>query len=150
MKKEVFYFEKREWKIIWHFPPLGDGFYKIEPVSKTRSYSQNRLYWGYILTFIVQTYKDYWYIHTKTEIHEIFKKALIPRKRVKSDFSKKFLYILWSTTELNTKQFSQFIEMIKALFEFWEMEKLWLEKIESFVIPDIDNDELLYWESIIC
>jgi len=40
--------------------------------------------------------------------------------------------------------------MIKALFEFWEMEKLWLEKIESFVIPDIDNDELLYWESIIC
>ena len=51
-----------------------------------------------------------------------------------------------STWELDSKQFSDYIERIKAIFEFGEMEKLWMEKIDSFFIPDLREDELLYRE----
>lgn len=147
--KEIYYFEKKDGKIYWSFPKLKDWYWKITEAKKTRTLNQNRLYWGYILTFIIKQYKEFWYIHLKDELHKTFKKYLLPRKRIKSDFSKSYVYVSWTTTDLNTKQYSEYIEMIKAMFEFWEMEKLWLEKIDSFVIPDITEDELIYWESII-
>lgn len=143
----MWYFTKENWKIIAWFPKLPDGFYKISEVKKTRSNNQNRMYWGYILKYILTQYKDFWYIYTTENLHEIFKRVFIPKKRIKSDFSKKCIYVMGSTQDLNTKQFSDYIERIKAIFEFWEMEKLWLEKIDSFVIPDINDDDLLYWES---
>lgn len=148
MEKKWF-FRKENWKIISSFPKLPDGNFKITPVKNTRSLNQNKLYWGYILKIIILQYKDFWYIYTVDNLHEIFKKVFIPKKRIKSDFSRKFVYLSGSTSDLNTKQFSDYIERIKAIFEFWEMEKLWLEKIDSFVIPDIDNDDLLYRESLI-
>lgn len=148
MEKRWF-FKKENWKIISSFPKLPDWNYKICIVKKTRSLDQNRFYWWYVLKFIVLQYKDFWYIYTTENLHDIFKKVFIPKKRIKSDFSRKFVYLSGSTSDLNTKQFSDYIERIKAIFEFWEMEKLWLEKIDSFVIPDIDNDDLLYRESLI-
>ncbi len=90
---------------------------------------------------------DYWYIHTKDELHEIFKKAFAPRSRHYSDFSRKYIQKIWSTTDMTNKQFTSFMNIIEVIFEFWEMEKLWLEKIDSFVIPDINEEELLYRES---
>ena len=150
MKKEIYYFEKKEGGIYWSFPKLPDWLYKITEAKKTRTLKSNSYYWWYILTFIIQQYKDFWYIHTKDELHYIFKKAFLPRKREYSDFNKKkFIQKIWSTADLNTKQFSDYIEMIKSIFEFWYMEKLNLEIIDNFIIPDINEDELLYWESII-
>jgi len=145
--KEIWYFKKENGKITWYFPQLHDWEYKIEKSKKTRSLKSNSYYWWFVLSYIIETYKDYWYIHTKDELHEIFKTAFIPKKRVYWDFSKKYVMRKWSTTELNTKQFTDYIKMIESIFEFWHMEKLWLEKIEKFVVPDISQDELLYRES---
>ncbi len=149
MEKKWF-FRKENWKIISSFPKLPDGNFKITPVKKTRSLDQNRLYWWYILKIIILNYKEFWYIHTTENLHELFKKVFIPKKRIKSDFSKKYIYLSGSTQELNTKQFSDYIERIKAIFEFGEMEKLWLEKIDPFAIPDVTEDDLLYRENQIC
>lgn len=74
----------------------------------------------------------------------------MPRKRMQSDFSKKYVWISGTTTELNTKQFSDYIQAIEVIMEFWEMDKLGLEKIDGFVIPNIDDDELLEWVDRIC
>lgn len=146
MEKRWF-FKKENWKIISSFPKLPDWRYKISIVKQKRSWDQNRFYWGYILKFIVLQYKDFWYIYTTENLHDIFKKVFLPKKKIKSDFSKKFVYVSWSTGDLSSKQFSDYIDLIKAIFEFWEMEKLRLEKIDKFIIPDITEDDLLYRES---
>lgn len=139
------YFQKVNWKILWFFPKLKDWKYKIVEVKRIRSIPQNSMYWGFILKYIVSTYADYGYIHTTWEIHKIFKKYLLPRVREKSDFSKKYVWKIWSTAKLKTKPFSQYIDKIKLIFEFWEMDKIGLEKIDPFVIPDIGESELLEW-----
>ena len=140
------FFKKENWKIIFNQTKLPDWNYKILEVKKIRSLNQNRFYFWYILKFIILQYREFWYIYTVDNLHTIFKKAFIPKKRIKSDFSKKCIYIMRSTWELDSKQFSDYIERIKAIFEFGEMEKLWMEKIDSFFIPDLREDELLYRE----
>lgn len=142
------YFQKKDWKILNKIE-LKNWFYKITEVKQIRSIAQNRFYFWYILKLIVKSYLDFWYIHTTEELHTIFKKAFIPKVKIKSDFSKKFIYQIGSTTQLNTKQFKEFIDQIKIIFEFWEMEKLGLEKIDNLIISDIREDDLIYWESLI-
>ena len=129
----------------WSMKDLPDGKYKITEVKQIRSLRSNRYYWGYILKYIVLEYKEYWYIHTTNELHKIFKKTFTPRIKEKSDFSKKYVWKIWSTQVLKQKQFSDYIQAIEVIMEFWEMEKLGLEKITGFVIPNIDEEELLEW-----
>ena len=146
--KEKINFQIEKWKIIWFWSikNLKDWFYKITEIKKVRSLDQNRLYWGYIIKFIVLQYKDAWIIYTKDYIHKRFKKAFLPKERIKSDFSKKYILKSWSTTNLTIKQFTDFINNIKIICEFWELGKIkWLDYIEGFVIPDINEDELLEW-----
>jgi len=140
-------FEIIDWKILWFgsMRDLKDWLYEIKERKKIRSLDQNKLYWGYILKYIVQEYKDCWYIYTTNYIHKKFKKAFTPRIKVKSDFSKKYIWQSWSTANLTTKQFSEYIQAIKVIMEFWEMDKLELEKISWFIIPDVDEKELLNW-----
>lgn len=142
----IWFFEVLQGKILGFFPKLQDWKYKIVKIKKIRSPEQNRLYWGYIIKYITLQYREAWYIHTKDYIHECFKKAFLPRNRVYSDFTKKYIMLSWSTTELTTKQFTEYIENIKILCEFgklWEIK--WLESIEWFVIEDIWEKELLEW-----
>ena len=142
----IWFFEVLQGKILGFFPKLQDWKYKIVKIKKIRSPEQNRLYWGYIIKYITLQYKEAGYIHTKDYIHECFKKAFLPRNRVYSDFTKKYIMCSWSTTELTTKQFTEYIENIKVLCEFgklWEVR--WLEYIEWFVIEDIWEKELLEW-----
>lgn len=142
----IWFFEVLQGKILGFFPKLQDWKYKIVKIKKIRSPEQNRLYWGYIIKYITLQYKEAGYIHTKDYIHECFKKAFLPRNRVYSDFTKKYIMCSWSTTELTTKQFTEYIENIKILCEFgklWEVR--WLEYIEWFVIEDIWEKELLEW-----
>ena len=143
-----YYFEKRDGKIVSSFPSLPDWFYTIQETKKNRSLDQNRMYWGYILTYIVKQYEEAGETLTKTYLHETMK-LLIPRKRVKSDFTKWYVFKKWSTTDLNTKQFKEYIDKIKALCEFWELHQLKLPYIKPFVIPEINEEDLLYWESLI-
>lgn len=144
MKK--WYFEIIKGKILWYFPTLWDGKYKIVEIKVIRSPEANRYYWGYIIKYIVLMYKEAWIIHTKDHIHDLFKKAFLHRDRIYSDFTKKYIFKYGSTTTLTKSQFAEFIKNIKIICEFW---KLWeikgLEPIEPFVIPDIDEDELLNW-----
>jgi len=140
----IWFFEVFKGKILWFFPKLNDWKYKIVEVKKIRSPEQNRLYWWYILKFIVLEYQKVGTIHTKDFIHESFKKAFLPRERVYSHFSKKYILQSWSTTTLNKKQFTDFIENIKLICEFgklWEIKGL--EELEAFVIPNISEEELL-------
>lgn len=140
-------FEIKDWKILWFWSmkDLKDWKYKITEVKSIRSIKANRYYWGYILKYIVLQYQHYWYIYTTNHLHKIFKKTLLPRIREYSDYSKKYVLKEWSTRSLKTKQFSEYIQRIEVIMEFWEMDKLWLEKIDWFVIPDINEDQLLEW-----
>ena len=144
MKK--WYFEINNGKILWFFPKLDNWKYKIVEIKQIRSLDQNRLYWGYVIKYITLMYKEAWYIHTKEYIHKCFKKSFLYRERIYSDFSKKYIFKYWSTTNLTTKQFTDFINNIKIICEFgklWEIK--WLEQLEPFIIPDIDEEELLNW-----
>lgn len=146
-------FQIQNGKIIWFWSlkNLKDWFYTISEKKNIRSLASNRLYWGYIIKFIVLAYKDAGHIYTKDYIHERFKKAFLPKERVYSDFSKKYVLTAGSTTNLWTKQFSDFIENIKVICEFWELWKIkGLEYIEGFVIPDISEEELLEWIDKVC
>ena len=113
----------------------------IRPFRAKRTIPQNAYYWGVVLKTIS---KETGY--TSEELHEFFKRIFLKKEIV---IGGKVYEISISTRKLKKDQFSEYIEMIKAIFEFWEMEKLWLEKIDSFIIPDINEDELIYWESII-
>jgi len=140
-------FRIKDWKILWFWSlmDLSDWQYKITEVKRIRSLKSNRYYWGYILKYIALEYQQYWYIYTSNSLHKILKRNLLPRIREYSDFSKKYIQKEWSTKLLKTKQFSEYIQRIEVIFEFWEMDKLWLEKIDWFVIPSINEDELLEW-----
>jgi len=144
MKK--YYFEVKNGKILGFFPKLKDWQYEIRERKRIRSLEQNRLYWGYIIKFIVLKYEEVWEIYTKDYIHDKLKKALLWKERVYSDFSKKYILKSKSTTNLNTKQFKEYIDRIKILCEFWKLDQIpWLSKLEPFVIPDITEEELLEW-----
>lgn len=144
MKKYTF--EIKNQKILWFFPQLVDWLYEIRERKQIRSLEQNRLYWWYIIKFIVLQYKEAWHIHTKDYIHDLFKKCFLKKEREYSDFSKRYILKSWSTTNLNKKQFTEFINNIKIICEFgklWEIK--WLESLEPFIIPDINEEELLTW-----
>lgn len=139
-------FEINKGKILGFFPKLNDWRYKIVEIKKIRSLASNRLYWWYIIKFIILKYKEVWIIYTKDYVHDKFKKAFLQKERVYSDFSKKYILKSWSTTNLTTKQFTDFINNIKIICEFWELWKIkWLDYLDKFIIPDIDEEELLNW-----
>jgi len=141
------YFEINKGKILGFFPKLKDWKYKITEIKRIRSLEQNKLYWGYIIKFIVLQYQEVWEIYSKDYIHSKLKRALLPRKQIRSEFNKrKFVWVSWTTTELTTKQFTEYIDRIKILCEFWKLDQIpWLSKLEPFVIPDITEEELLEW-----
>ena len=130
------YFEKKDWKIISQFPKLADGIYEIKKVEPKRSIKLNNLYWLWI-NCIVEEYKNYGYIHTAQFIHNLFKICFLRKIRIKSDFSKKYIYKIASTTNLNNKEFVKYLEKIQLIVEFW---KLWeiqgLETIWLFILPE--------------
>jgi hypothetical protein len=112
------YFEKKDWKIISQFPKLADGIYEIKKVEPKRSIKLNNLYWLWI-NCIVEEYKNYGYIHTAQFIHNLFKICFLRKIRIKSDFSKKYIYKIASTTNLNNKEFVKYLEKIQLIVEFW-------------------------------
>lgn len=77
----------------------------IKVQRQIRSLPQNRLYWLKVSCICDETGSD------KDQIHEELKKMFLPPKMVKSLYG--FLMdVPMSTTELDTKQFTDFLEKI--------------------------------------
>ena len=141
------FFEVREGKVIWYFPKLSDWYYKVSERKRIRSPASNRLYWGFILKYIVLAYRDSWYVHTKDYIHKKFKDCFLETWKEYDDYNPdKFINKEPTTATLNNKQFKDYIDSIKIICEFgklWEIP--WMETLEPFVIPEITEGELLEW-----
>jgi hypothetical protein len=126
----------KDWKRIGK-NHLKDWIYKFK--APNRSLDINSYYWV-CLEIIIDEYKNYWYIHTSWELHELFKKWLLPRVRVYWENKKSYVYQRQTTTNLSNKQFSKYLNDIKLLTEFWQLHKIpWLEEIAGFIIPEPIN-----------
>lgn len=132
------FFKKENWKIVWFFPKLKDWIWEVKEVKMTRSIKQNALYWVYFLKQLVLFHNELWEVKTVESLHEELKKTFL-KVRVKSDFSKKWIWKVWTTTKLNTKQFKKYMEKINNYY----MENFWFS-----VDLDISQNDLLYWESL--
>lgn len=139
----IFYFEKIDWKLKGNFVSLKDWSYKVTEIKETRSLALNRYYW-LIIDMITQEFFNYWYIQTKDFLHKQFKRCFLPRVRVKSDFSKSYVYQIWSSANLSNSEMVKYINNIKLVCEFWELGKIeWLEQIWWFIIPESEDKSLL-------
>jgi len=88
----IAYCEMLEWK---------DIIISIKEKTKNRSIKQNSYYWGHILTTL---WKEFWY--TVEEMHEVLKyKFLLIH-------DEKFTR-LWTTKELSTVQFEEYLSKIR-------------------------------------
>ena len=72
-----------------------------------RSTRQNNWYWGGVLPIIAAETG-----HTSEELHEIFKRMFLPRKIV--EYRGKNIAMPGSTPEQDTKEFTDYIERIRA------------------------------------
>ena len=115
---KTIFFEKINWKIKnFSNQKLPDWRYKIIEVKNNRTLEQNKLYYSWFFA------------------------SFLPKKKIKSDFSNKYVFALTSTTELNTKQFTNYIENIKIICEFGKLNQIKeLEKIEWFLINEKDEN----------
>jgi hypothetical protein len=138
-------FEVKEGKLKWDFASLKNGKYKCSELKETRSLQLNNYYW-LCLWFIVEEYTNYWYVHTTDFLHDRFKRCFLPKVRVKSDFTKQFIYKAWTTTKLSNKEFVKYLNNIKLITEFWKLGEInWLEEISPFILPNPNDMDLLYY-----
>lgn len=83
---------------------------KIEQEVSTRTMSQNKLYWLYLGVIEFETGNN------SEEMHEYFKRTLLPPKfiKIKTKNGEKEIKIPTSTTDLNKIQFSEYMDKICA------------------------------------
>jgi arginine deiminase len=118
----TFIFRAKEGKMTWETPYNHDRFlqnlrenegkpYRIEPLISTRSMSQNSLYWLYLEVIQRETGNQ------ATELHEYFKRELLPPKFIKVKIKGKEIErkIPASTTELKKNEFIDYLDKISAL-----------------------------------
>jgi len=136
-----FYFTKENWKIKWNFWELPDWIYKAEKPKSNRSLQQNRLYWGWFLKHLVKFHEEKGDIYTLEQLHEAFKVSLLKKRIYNKVWNKrKWISDIWSTAELTTKQFKDYMEKINKMYM----------DAEGWQVPECPNeDELLYRESLI-
>jgi len=80
--------------------------YSVEITLKreTRTLSQNRLYWLYLACLEYETGNE------KESLHDHFRKKWLKKKE--GEFQGEKIIMTYSTTELNTKQFADYIDKI--------------------------------------
>lgn len=79
---------------------------EIERERSTRTEQQNRYYWLCLEIIATETG------HTKEELHLMFRKMFLPRRKV--ELNGKTVYLEESTTRLNISQFMEYMERISA------------------------------------
>ena len=81
--------------------------FRIEPLTRTRSLSQNNLYWMYLEIIERETGNN------ANDLHEYFRRVLLSPKTLK--VMGKEIKIARSTTELKKHEFSDYMDKINAL-----------------------------------
>lgn len=96
--------QKDKWDDNW----LGHtGQIEIKKYKKTRTNEQNRMYWDYITKICEETGDNV------GDMHEYLKNTLLP-PRITTVMDKE-IKLPPTTTKLNTKEFTEYIEKIIAL-----------------------------------
>jgi len=85
----------------------GEVILTIDKAKKPRTRSQNSYYWGAVL----ETIADHTG-HTPNELHSYFKAQFLPRKDIV--VKKRLVSAEGSTSDLSTKEFTDYIERIAA------------------------------------
>lgn len=136
-----FYFTKENWKLKWNFQDLKDWLYVVTQPKSIRSVQQNRLYWWWFLKHLVKFHEDKWDIYTSDQLHWVFKTMLLKKRKYNEVWNKrKWITEVWSTSDLNTKQFTEYMDKINKIY----IDAHW------FSVPECPNEEeLLYWEKMI-
>lgn len=99
-------------------------------LTHIRSPEQNAWYWV-ICTFLSKN-TEYWW--TKDEWHEFFSQNLLSNTRVWPWW--KFLTVIRSTTDLDTIEFTEYIEKILLLCEL-PLDEWWLWIPRKFLLPKL-------------
>lgn len=125
----------------WIISPLPEDWnYNLTEIKPIRTLPQNALYWGVFLPQIVEKYREMWIDWTCEDWHDVWKDKFLSRRR-KDLLTNRRKKKEWSTTELNTKQFKDYMERIS---QYLISTIQWSPRIDN-----ITEDDLLYWESII-
>lgn len=103
---------------------------KVEPYKKKRSDLQNRFIWGWVYSEIERQLQDAGIVihcddgtehpYTKEILHEIMKQKFLAVGSIEA--KGRSLILHKSTTDLNTAQFSEFVEQVRQfVFQFWNI-----------------------------
>ncbi len=135
------FFEKLEnWEIKVFYTSFSEELKKLKPwkyefkfekIKKTRSILQNSLYWKWLS--ILEEHSWSWY--TADEFHkDIFQKNFL-KSKIKSEKDKRRkIEIVRSTTNLNTEEFSIYLQKIQKLAK--DFFKINLEFPNDFLLID--------------
>ncbi|KKK97618.1 hypothetical protein LCGC14_2650970 [marine sediment metagenome] len=98
-------------RVVMDYLQTIDSYYKpyeviIRPYRKQRSKDQNARYWGILSQIANETG------HTTSELHEIFKADLLPRKLIA--FKGIDREVNTSTVELSTQEFADYCTRVEA------------------------------------
>ena len=112
-----FYFKKKDKKVAFYdekgyndyINTLNDGEYQItiKKKSNVRTLKQNSYYWFYLSIISIETGE------LENDLHDYFKRKLLP-PRFKTILGKE-VKLPATTTELNSKEFTDYMEKISAL-----------------------------------
>lgn len=104
--------------------------FSLKAIKETRSQMQNRLYWKWLWD-IVWVFEERWEIFPVEHLHEFLRDTLIKWKYKRNVFTGKRKLHRKSTTELNKKEFSKYIQDVERY--------LWQQFEVSHPLPtDID------------
>lgn len=136
-----FYFTKENWNLKGNFQELKDGTYVATEPKSIRSVQQNRMYWGWFLKHIVIFHEEKGDVYTVEQMHDAFKKTLLKKRIYNQVWNKrKWVTEIGSTSDLNTKQFKEYMEKINKMYM----------DAHGWSVPECPNEEeLLYWEKMI-
>ena len=94
---------------------------KLEEIKENRTQAQNRLYWSYI-SDLTSCFYDKWIIISKDDLHEWLRQKFIDWKYKINKITWKRMILRKSTTKLNKKEFSDYIDKIeKYIFQTYEI-----------------------------
>ena len=98
-----------------------DWIFKCEEIKETRSQNQNRMYWKW-LNNLVKCFDDKGIFITSEDLHDWLRDKLIEWKHKKNTFTWELKIVRKTTTQLNKKEFSKYIQDIeKYLWQTFEV-----------------------------
>lgn len=107
-----------------------DVYISVEKMQRNRSNNQNCYYWGVVIKLCRAGLIDIGYRVSQEQTHDFLKSNFATKEIVNED-SGEILRSVGSTTEMNTMEFSNFIEYIQQ----------WAAEYLGVVIPS-PNEEL--------